>query len=40
MQIATTNIPLILSNLFITIAWSAHVKEVQTKPKYIAALVS
>lgn len=31
---------LILSNIFMTIAWYGHLKDLATKPWYIAALVS
>jgi uncharacterized protein (DUF486 family) len=31
---------LILSNVFMTIAWYAHLKELSTKPWYVAALLS
>ena len=31
---------LILSNLFMTVAWYAHLKELQSKPWYVAALLS
>lgn len=40
MPIATTIVLLVLSNLFMTVAWYAHLKELQTRPWYIAALVS
>ena len=31
---------LILSNIFMTFAWYAHLKELSAKPWYVAALVS
>ena len=31
---------LILSNLFMTVAWYAHLRELSSRPWYIAALVS
>lgn len=37
---ATTVGLLILSNLFMTVAWYAHLKELQSKPWYVAALIS
>lgn len=40
MTIATTIGLLILSNLFMTVAWYAHLKELSTKPWYVAALLS
>lgn len=40
MPLATTVGLLILSNLFMTVAWYAHLKELQSKPWYLAALVS
>jgi uncharacterized protein (DUF486 family) len=40
MTVATTIGLLILSNLFMTVAWYAHLKELQSKPWYIAALLS
>jgi uncharacterized protein len=38
--IATTVVLLILSNIFMTIAWYAHLKNLSTKPWYVAALAS
>jgi uncharacterized protein (DUF486 family) len=38
--IATTVSLLALSNVFMTFAWYAHLKELSAKPWYIAALVS
>lgn len=35
-----TSLLLIASNIFMTFAWYAHLKELNTKPWYIAALVS
>jgi uncharacterized protein (DUF486 family) len=40
MTIAVTIGLLILSNLFMTVAWYAHLKELSTRPWYIAALLS
>ncbi len=40
MTIAVTIGLLVLSNLFMTVAWYAHLKELSTKPWYIAALLS
>lgn len=40
MTVATTIGLLILSNLFMTVAWYAHLKELQAKPWYLAALLS
>jgi uncharacterized protein (DUF486 family) len=40
MTVATTIGLLILSNLFMTVAWYAHLKELQSKPWYLAALLS
>ena len=37
---AQTVILLILSNVFMTFAWYAHLKELSSKPWFIAALVS
>ena len=39
-QISLTIILLSLSNVFMTFAWYAHLKELSTKPWLIAALVS
>ena len=38
--LATTTGLLILSNVFMTFAWYAHLKELSSKPWWIAALVS
>ena len=38
--IATTVGLLIISNVFMTIAWYAHLKHLSAKPWYIAALIS
>jgi len=38
--IATTVLLLGLSNVFMTFAWYAHLKELSAKPWYIAAFVS
>lgn len=38
--IAQTVILLVLSNVFMTFAWYAHLKELSTKPWLVAALVS
>jgi uncharacterized protein (DUF486 family) len=38
--ITRTIILLTLSNVFMTFAWYAHLKDLSTKPWYIAALVS
>ena len=38
--IATTVGLLVLSNVFMTIAWYAHLKNLSTKPWYVAALAS
>jgi hypothetical protein len=35
-----TTILLVLSNVFMTFAWYAHLKELSAKPWYIAALLS
>jgi len=35
-----TSLLLTVSNVFMTIAWYAHLKELNTKPWYIAALLS
>lgn len=41
MRIAATTITLLIfSNAFMTLAWYAHLRELNTKPWYIAALVS
>jgi uncharacterized protein (DUF486 family) len=31
---------LVLSNVFMTFAWYAHLKELQTRPWYVAAVIS
>ena len=38
--IATTVVLLALSNVFMTFAWYAHLKNLAAKPWYVAALVS
>lgn len=38
--IVRTALLLVASNLFMTIAWYGHLKSMNTKPWYIAALVS
>ena len=38
--LARTVILLVLSNVFMTIAWYAHLRELNTKPWYVAALLS
>ena len=38
--VAQTVVLLILSNVFMTFAWYAHLKELSSKPWFIAALVS
>jgi uncharacterized protein (DUF486 family) len=38
--IAQTAILLCLSNVFMTIAWYAHLKDLANRPWYVAALVS
>jgi uncharacterized protein (DUF486 family) len=38
--IVKTTLLLILSNVFMTFAWYAHLKNLSAKPWYIAALVS
>jgi len=38
--IAQTAVLLVLSNVFMTFAWYAHLKELRSKPWIIAALVS
>lgn len=38
--IATTIILLVISNVFMTIAWYAHLKNLSARPWYVAALVS
>ncbi len=40
MNIPITIALLLCSNLFMTIAWYAHLKELSTKPWYVAAFVS
>jgi uncharacterized protein len=38
--IPTTAVLLVLSNVFMTFAWYAHLRDLRAKPWYIAALVS
>jgi uncharacterized protein (DUF486 family) len=38
--IATTVVLLIISNVFMTIAWYAHLKNLSARPWYVAALAS
>ncbi len=38
--IVTTGLLLVCSNLFMTFAWYGHLKDMSSKPWYIAALVS
>jgi uncharacterized protein (DUF486 family) len=38
--IGSTIVLLTLSNIFMTFAWYAHLKELSAKPWYIAALIS
>ena len=38
--IAFTLVLLILSNVFMTVAWYAHLKDLSSKPWYVAALIS
>jgi len=38
--VAQTVVLLVLSNVFMTFAWYAHLKELSTKPWLVAALVS
>ena len=38
--IDTTGLLLVCSNLFMTFAWYGHLKDMSSKPWYIAALVS
>jgi uncharacterized protein (DUF486 family) len=38
--IVTTVILLVLSNVFMTFAWYAHLRDLSSRPWYIAALVS
>ena len=38
--VAQTVVLLILSNVFMTFAWYAHLKELSAKPWFVAALVS
>ena len=38
--VAKTALLLVLSNLFMTFAWYAHLKNLSDKPWYIAAIVS
>ena len=39
-SVLTTTLLLLLSNLFMTFAWYAHLKNLADKPWYIAALFS
>jgi uncharacterized protein (DUF486 family) len=39
-QIALTVLLLSMSNVFMTFAWYAHLKELNTRPWFVAALVS
>ena len=38
--IATTVTLLVISNVFMTIAWYGHLKNLSTRPWYVAALIS
>jgi uncharacterized protein (DUF486 family) len=38
--ISLTILLLILSNVFMTFAWYAHLRELSTKPWFVAALIS
>jgi hypothetical protein len=38
--VVTTTVLLIISNVFMTIAWYAHLKNLATRPWYVAALIS
>lgn len=38
--IFTTVVLLVISNVFMTIAWYAHLKNLAAKPWYVAALIS
>ena len=38
--VAKTVVLLMLSNVFMTVAWYAHLKELSAKPWYVAALLS
>lgn len=38
--VATTTVLLIISNVFMTIAWYAHLKNLAPRPWYVAALIS
>jgi uncharacterized protein (DUF486 family) len=40
MPVIAQTVLLLLSNIFMTFAWYAHLKELNTRPWYIAALVS
>jgi uncharacterized protein (DUF486 family) len=41
MPVAVTTVSLlVLSNVFMTVAWYAHLRELNTKPWYVAALAS
>ncbi len=38
--VATTTVLLIISNVFMTIAWYAHLNNLATRPWFVAALIS
>jgi len=38
--IVTTVVLLVLSNIFMTFAWYAHLRDLNTRPWYVAAFVS
>ena len=38
--LAQTIVLLVLSNVFMTFAWYAHLKELSTRPWYVAAIIS
>ncbi len=38
--IVTTVVLLVLSNIFMTVAWYAHLRDLNTRPWYVAAFVS
>ena len=38
--IVTTVVLLVLSNIFMTLAWYAHLRDLNTRPWYVAAFVS
>ena len=40
MTIATTTLLLLCSNVFMTFAWYAHLRNLNDKPWYVAALIS